>query len=260
VTDSSPMGSVDKALRALDVLAGEGAPGIPLVRLAHQLGVNKATLHRTLAALRYRDYVVQDPETGNYLLGSAATGLAETYLQNDHLPTLLHPALQALCLATGELVHLGVLNGTDVVYLEKIEPPRPLRVWSTVGARSPAPTTALGRAMLAYRPVTRSSISPYLTGVADSDLDSAGARLWAAIGRARERGFASENQENEPGIACVAVPLIRGGTAVAAVSVTAPVERMDDARLNSMGVVFRDTLTSLLPREFHLPAELTSTL
>ena len=73
---------------------------------------------RQLAALRFRGFVTQDPTSGAYLLGPGATPLADDFLSDENLPLLLHPALLALCGAADEFVHLGVLSGTQVVYLD----------------------------------------------------------------------------------------------------------------------------------------------
>ncbi|TGJ94803.1 IclR family transcriptional regulator, partial [Actinotalea fermentans ATCC 43279 = JCM 9966 = DSM 3133] len=138
---TSPLGSVDKALLALEHLAAAGPHGTPLGPLAADLGLNKTSLHRTLAALRFRGYAEQDPTTGSYRLGPAATALGTVFLGEEHLPALLTPALTAVCEASGELIHLGVLSGPEIVYLDKVEPARAVRVWSAIGRRRPAATT-----------------------------------------------------------------------------------------------------------------------
>lgn len=232
--EPSPLGSVDKALLTLDALGRAGAEGATLGELAAAVGAHKSTLHRTLSALRHRGYAEQTDD-GSYRLGPALLALSSSFLAEENLPALLRPALEALRDEVDELVHLGVLAGHEVVYLDKVEPQRAVRVWSAVGRRRPAGTTALGRALLA----------------ADGhelpdDPDTA-----RAVAAARRTGVATETEEAEPGIACAAVAVLRAGRPVAAVSVTAPVERMTgpsrDARLAA--------LTEVLPR--HLPAGLT---
>ena len=98
------------------------------VVLATAAGMHKTTAHRTLGALRHRDFVEQDTQTGRYRLGRGAVALADRYLDEGSLPSLLHGALVALCSATDELVHLGVMSGAEVVYLDKVEPDRPALV------------------------------------------------------------------------------------------------------------------------------------
>jgi IclR family acetate operon transcriptional repressor len=265
----SPLESVDRALRLLEVLASRGAEGATLAEVASVAGMHKTTAHRTLGALRHRDFVGQDPETGRYRLGRAAVALADRYLDEGSLPSLLHGALVALCSATDELVHLGVLSGAEVVYLDKVEPDRAVRVWSAVGRRRWAATTALGRAMLAYAGTSRELVDGYVraTGAGASPHARAvdGDHVWFELERARTRGYAVETGENEQGIACVAVPLVRGsvaasggatgrsGAVVAAVSLTAPIERMSDDRVAQLHRTIREVLPPLLPAGLTLP-------
>src|SRR5450759_3324071 len=176
----SPVESVDRALLALQALARAGAHGMGLAELAATLGLNKTTVHRALAALRFRGFVTQDPSSGSYLLGPSATQLAEDFFGDENLPVLLHPALMALCGAVGELVHLGVLSGTEVIYLDKVEPERSVRVWSAIGRRRAAVTTALGRALLAYRGTDRSSLLEYLRAAGDETVVDA-AHVWSVL-------------------------------------------------------------------------------
>ncbi|MFE5293127.1 IclR family transcriptional regulator [Isoptericola sp. NPDC056618] len=240
----SPLGSVDKALLTLDALARAGAGGVALADLAAEVGANKSTLHRTLAALRHRGYADQRAD-GAYTLGAAVLSLGAAYLAEDNLPGLLRPALEALRDEVDELVHLGTLAGQEVVYLDKVEPQRPLRVWSAVGRRIPVATTALGRALLAATP--DGAPSPGHDGGPD-------ATLRAALAAARERGYATETEENEPGIACVAVALLRAGRPVAAVSITAPVERMTGPARDARVAALRDLLPRVLPTGLTVPA------
>ncbi|HEY0186820.1 MAG TPA: IclR family transcriptional regulator [Cellulomonas sp.] len=255
---ASPVESIDRALRTLEVVAAAGPRGVMLAELAAALDVHKTTVHRSLAALRFREYVVQDPGTGRYALGAAAMHLADLYFAEDDLPARLRAALVALSAATGELVHLGVLSGTQVVYLDKVEPERSVRVWSAVGRRRSAVSTALGRALLAASGITGTALREYLDALPAVEGLDRGARdehVADELSRARRRGYAVEVQENEPGIACVAVPILReGGRPVAAVSITAPVERMDADRMSELHAAIRRVLPPLLPSGFALPA------
>jgi IclR family transcriptional regulator, acetate operon repressor len=253
--DTSPLGSVDKALLALERLAAAGPRGAPLGSLAADLGLNKTSLHRTLAALRFRGYAEQDPATGDYRLGPAATALGTVFLGEENLPALLNPALTAVCEASGELIHLGVLSGPEIVYLDKVEPARAVRVWSAIGRRRPAATTALGRALLAFRATDRSAMHWYTQAAGDvgpvTEDD-----LWDTLTATRDRGYAIETEENEPGISCLAVPLVRAGQAVAALSVTAPADRMDDRRHIELARIIDRVARPLLPPALTLPEPL----
>src|SRR5580698_10527214 len=101
------IGSVNKALLALQCLGEAGCDGRALNRLAAELGLHKASLHHTLSAMRVRGFVEQD-SCGNYRLGPAALSLAESYLRDDCFAALQDP-LKQLSLEIGEICHLGIL-------------------------------------------------------------------------------------------------------------------------------------------------------
>lgn len=248
---ASPVESIDRALRALGALSAVGPNGKSLRDLATELEVNKTTLHRILAALRFRDFVSQDPRTGNYVLGPAAIRVGDGFLTDKSLPALLHRALVALSTDVGELVHLGSLSGAYVVYLDKVEPDRAIRVWSSIGQSMPAVTTAMGRALLSALDTDRGLLDNYLKAVVhrvDIDPD----HVWQAIEQARSRGYATEEQENELGISCIGIPVLWFGRPVAAISVTAPVERMTPERISEIHKRMVTLLPEMLPPEFSI--------
>lgn len=246
----SPLGSVDKALQALQRLGAAGGDGLTLAKLSADLGLNKASVHRTLAALRYRGFVDQEVSSGAYRLGPAVLALADAYLQDGSLRALLHAPLTALSTRVSELCHLGTLAGDEIVYVDKIEPQRAIRVWSEIGRRSPAVTTALGRAILAQRFKTLENFKSAFPGpipLRTPHTRTSPASVWEELQAARERGFAKEEQENELGITCIALAIMRGPTAAAAISITALHERMHPDRMTELAQAARETLGPALP-------------
>jgi len=247
---TSPMESVDKALQALDILSTADGDGMALGALASALGLKKNSLHRTLSALRYRGFVVQDSETGNYQLGPSLLRLAENYLSEGRLRVLFHAILQEICAEVNELCHLGILDGTDIVYMDKVEPEQSIRVWSAVGRRNPAVSTALGRAIIAF------SYRDYDDFVAKFETDIPQKTrhtlvdlrdIWAEVQITRLRGYATENQEGQEGVSCVAFPVLRRGQPLFALSVVAPFERMNGPRINEIVATVRRLVTARLP-------------
>lgn len=245
----APVEAIDRALALLTALSEAGPEGASLVALGRELGMNKSTAYRALATMRARGYVSQDAD-GSYRLGPAAVGLGAQYFGPASLAQLLHPALLVLARDLDELVHLGILNGDRVIYVDKVEPDKAIRVWSQVGRNVPAATTSLGRAILAF------------SGVPDYQLDAfAGpgddhARLRQAIADARRRGYATELEENEPGIACLGVPILSEGSAVAALSVTMLANGLDDRRMDAVARRVAALVPPRLPDTLHLPAAL----
>jgi DNA-binding IclR family transcriptional regulator len=246
---NSPLGSVDKALRALQRLGDAGAGGLALTRLAADLGLNKSSIHRTLAALRHRGFVEQD-QNGNYRLGPSLLAIADCHLRDESLRSLIHEGLAALCAKAGETCHLGVLTGEQVVYIDKVEPQRAIRIWSEIGWRNPALTTALGRAILSQKYVDFESFAAAFPGAIPRRAPQTRTSLklvWQELLEARRRGFSREEQENEPGVTCIAMAILRGTQPVAAISITAPVERMDGRRQAALSRMLGDCIGPVLP-------------
>ncbi|MGB3954523.1 MAG: IclR family transcriptional regulator [Brooklawnia sp.] len=242
----APVEAIDRALALLSALSEAGPEGTSLVALCRDLHLNKSTAYRALATMRTRGYVSQDAD-GSYRLGPAAVGLGAAYFGPSSLAQLTHPALLVLARDLDELVHLGVLNGDRVIYVDKVEPDKAIRVWSQVGRHVPAATTSLGRAILAF------------SGVPDDQLDAFvhpgddPAVLRRAVRDARRRGYATEIEENEPGIACLGVPILADGAAVAALSVTMLAHTLDDQRMSEVAGRVAELVPPRLPDALQLP-------
>ena len=247
----APVEAIDRALALLGALSQAGPEGTSLVALCRDLGMNKSTAYRALATMRTRGFVSQDAD-GSYRLGPAAVGLGASYVGPSSLAQLLHPALLVLARDLDELVHLGVLNGDRVIYVDKVEPEKAIRVWSQVGRNVPAATTSLGRAILAYRGVPNDQLDAFV-GPGDDP-----ALLRRAVADARRRGYATELEENEPGIACLGVPILADGVAVAALSVTMLANNLDAQRMAKVAARVAVLVPPRLPDELHLPEELVA--
>lgn len=250
-TGPMPVEAIERALALLDALAQAGPAGIALARLCRDLELNKSTAYRALATMRARGYVVQDANS-TYRLGPAAIALGASLLAPESLAQQLHPALVVLARELGELVHLGTLHGDRVLYIDKVEPDKAIRVWSQVGREVPAATTSLGRAILAYGATPMAQLDAFATSPADL------ARLRKAVARAQRLGYATETEENEPGIACLGVPILRQGQAIAALSITMLAGDFGPARVRRLLDQIRTLLPPRLPDQLALPPQLES--
>jgi IclR family acetate operon transcriptional repressor len=218
-----------KAVAALDALLAE-PDGRSLAELARATGLSKATAHRLLAGLADAGLVRALGE-GRYALGPRCLVLGAGFLAGVDLRREALPTLHELAERTGETVHLGVLSGTQVVYIEKVDSRHSIRLQSHVGATQPAISTGLGRALLAH--AEPEAVDAALAGGVElrtpntlTDPDA----LRALLARVRDAGVAIDDVENEPGVRCVAAPLLdHAGRAVAAVSVTGPEQRITPA-------------------------------
>lgn len=252
-TSSAPVTSLDRALDVLEAVAAAGPEGMALGEIAKSTEINKGSVHRLVSGLVRRGYVLQGEDSRRYSLGEAPRQLVQSFGSEINLPTLFRPLLLELSQQTEELVHLGTLDGRRVVYLDKIEPERSMRVWSRVGRRVHLATTALGRALTAAEPHSDSLLTS-LVAEADPDHEQADleARFTSAVSSTRERGWAIENQENEPGIACVGIALVSSTSSDVAISVTGPAERMTTARLDEVGRLLLDVGERLAPEGYRV--------
>lgn len=236
-----------RALTVLEELAAAGPKGLPIREIAAKTALDKAVVHRILATLKAKGYAEQNPESGDYFLGTSSLALADVYLKQDNLRGILHEAAVEVSAQSNELCHVGVPEGKGVRYIEKIEPDHSIRVVSHIGIVNPQATTSLGRAILAAQCGNRSELDAYLG-------QESNARVWDAVSQAHTQGFALEIEENEPGISCVGVALVRDGQPVAAMSLTVPADRMPQERQMELGNLLRSTLAKKLPPNLSIPA------
>lgn len=240
---SATIASVDKAIRVLERLAEPGREPVTLSALATELGINKSSLHHTLATLRDRAWVEQDTE-GRYRLGPASSIVARWWGSPSTVTSLLRPALAHICTESHETVHLGRPSGASVVYLDKLEPDRAVRVVSKVGRMVPVATTAMGRAILGASGVTAADVDEWVAAAPDARPGLA-ERVAQECERVRLSGYAVEIEENEQGIACVGVPVLIHDQVAAAISVTMPIERCSQDRLRSLAATITEAVNTM---------------
>ncbi len=238
--------AIDRALAVLVALADAGPDGATLAQLAEATEVNKSTIYRALSTMRGRGFATQSVASGLYRLGPEAMNLGSRFVTPERLAQALHPALVALSRSCDELVHLGVWADDQVLYIAKVEPDRAIRVWSSVGRRVPVATSALGRAMLAARGVADEQLEVYVRHLGPEHRVSL-EHLRAVVRQARRRGFSTELEENERGVACLGLAIMRGEQVVAALSITSQAERMTHRRQNELAALIREIAPPLLP-------------
>ncbi|GAA2418816.1 IclR family transcriptional regulator [Actinomadura vinacea] len=148
------MGQVPAARRALAVLrllAGAAGP-LPASAIARELGLPRSSTYHLLTAMAEDGFVAYVPEDRRWGLGVAAFEIGSAYLRHGPLERLARPLLRRLVDRVGEIAQLGVLHGSETLYLLKEQPPRHATLVTDVGVRMPAQLTASGRSMLAHLP------------------------------------------------------------------------------------------------------------
>jgi DNA-binding IclR family transcriptional regulator len=207
-----------------------GSPTLSLSQLTERCGLPKSTVHRMADQLIDLRWLERGP-TG-YRLGIRFFEIGGLVAARNHLRERALPWLSDLQSATGCAVHLGLLEGIDVVILEKVWGHGAATLPTRIGGRMPAYCTAAGKALLAYAGDTR--ISEAIAGglvARTGHTIIVPEVLRAELGRVRANGWALESEENVRGLACVAAPIRGAGRAVAAVSVSGPVERIEINRV-----------------------------
>ena len=211
-------------LKAVAVLAAfDGEASLPLARIAERVGMPKSTVFRLLGSLVSEGLLERRGDA--YLLGRRLHALGQNALGGEPAGLLNAglPIMTELQRSTGHIVNLAWLQGFDVAYLATLRtresPPTP----AAVGGRGlPANCTALGKALLAFTPVEEwTPAAPGRLAVLTARSLAAPAMLAPALASVRTQGFAVESQESSPDLACVAVPVLRRGRAVAALSLSA---------------------------------------
>ncbi|MBW3605440.1 MAG: IclR family transcriptional regulator [Actinobacteria bacterium] len=224
------LSSVRNAARLLKAYSSR-EPEFGVTELADRLGLGKSTVHRLLATLMLEGLIEQDAETGRYRLGLAVHDLGGASASTDLHAAVLMP-MSVLRNRTGETVHVGVLDGRGVVYVERLDSPHTLRLFVEVGRRNDAHATGTGKCLLAFLPPDRldALLREWDLNAKTPHTITDRTALQRDLAEARRRGYAVNRHESEVGVISVAAP-IRDATAqvVAAMSVAGPAERMDPA-------------------------------
>jgi DNA-binding IclR family transcriptional regulator len=220
-------GTVGKALDVLDMVAAAGHP-VRFSELLAQGPYPKATLYRFLQTLTHQGMLSYDPDRQTYALGVRLVRLAHAAWTQSSLAPLARPYLDELSAETGETIHLAQIDLGQVLYVDKRNAARPVEMFAQAGKVGPAYCTGVGKAMLAHLPpdaldaaLARQSFHRFTPQTLDTP-----EALKAELQAIRTRGHAFDREEHEPGIICIAVPILtRAGRVIGALSVTSTTAR-----------------------------------
>lgn len=224
--------SLDRAFSALEVLGKSELP-LSLTEICCAMRLHKSTAHRTLMVLE-RWGLIERTSGNRFRLGMKLYELGIRAVDQSDLRSRTHSISRKLSLELGETVHLGVLQGSSVVYLDKVDPSHRFRMACRVGISNPAYCTSMGKAILAFQPAGRAaqSIAKYrFAPYTPRTLRSPEALLRSLAG-VRRRGYAIDDEEIESGIRCIGAPILdENGLPIAAVSVSGPAARITSQTL-----------------------------
>lgn len=224
---------VARTLDVLELLA-ESPDGLGVMKIADVLGDAPSSVHRLLAVLGERGYVVQADGSRRYRLGNAVLRMGQAYQQRNRLVVAAGPYLTRLSAERLESVFLSELNGDHVTCVASAESPRPLSFYMRIGVRTPYHAASSARAILAFQPLERQEALlrtekmlrfTEFTPVTVTD-------ALAELERTRARGYAICDQEMESGITALSAPIgTEEGRVTASLTLVAPQDRLaGDAR------------------------------
>lgn len=217
------MNTIEKAFFILERVLAHQGNGLSFSEIVKTNNLPKSSAHRILNLLVDLGYLVFDENTKKFRGSLKIAKLGALVIENIDLRTLARPYLQRLHEMTGHTCHLGIINGTRGVYLDKIEPRTyGIRLFSAIGKDFPLHCTAMGKTLLAFsEPALKSQI---LTGKLDSFTEytiTDPAILDNELEKIRKNGYAIDREEITRGIVCVAAPIINHKKeVVASISVT----------------------------------------
>jgi len=244
------LSSVKKALELLDHFTAE-RPELSLAEISREVDAHKSSVFRVLTTLKAAGFLEKDPLSGKYRLGLKILDLAGRVWGRHDIRQIATPYMEELARETSEVIHLAVLDGSDLVYLEKKGQGQVLTVATRVGGRNPAYASSMGKILLAD--LSESELKAILgrgklKKLTPNTIDEI-PKLIEELARIREQGFAVDNEETFQGIRCVGAPIRdAGGKVVAAVSVTVPAQRMDDKRVRELWRLVTNTARMISER------------
>ncbi len=229
--------ALQRALRILTTLA-DSHEGLGLREVAEIVGLPPSTTHRLLTTLESARFVRYDANEGLWQIGVQAFVVGCAFARNRDLLRIARPYMRRLMEASGETTNLYIEDEGEAVCIGQVESRHFVRAIARPGGRVRLHASAAGKALLAFRDEPELAVVLRRHGLerfTEYTIDRP-ARLREHLAQVRARGFAVDDEENALGVRCVAAPLFdEDGRAVAAISVSGPKSRLDDARLEALG-------------------------
>jgi len=233
---------LDRIMRILNCFRHE-APERTFAEIIGEVKLDKSTLYRLLEALRSHELIAVDRMTGKYSLGMKLFELGAVSINRLEASKLAMPALERLAEQTGETAHLCVLDGSEVIYIAKVESKLAFRMPSNIGRRNLAYCTGVGKALLAY--LAEEQLETYLAQTPlrrfTRNTIISPAKLERHLLQIRSRGYSVDDQEIEEGLRCIGAPVRdHSGSVVAAISIAGPAMRIAKKNVTDLAACVMD--------------------
>ena len=245
--------SVEKTFAILEYLAENQQP-VSLGEISDGLNTNKSTMRRFMVSLKKLGYVEQDTDSRLYHLSHKIAWLGRSVQSDVTLTSLAAPYMDLLAYETGETINLGILEGIEVLYIDKRESPHRLRLCVEVGGVAPVHATAMGKSILAFSPKDEVD-RIFSSGAQLSKITENTITTWAEFERdlkqIRADGMAYDREELIDGLFCVGAPIFMDEKVIAAISISTPKTRINEYRKELFIQMVRDQ-TSKLSKELSM--------
>ena len=224
--------SIERAIKIMQCFTQQ-RPELRLKDIADELNLNKSTVHGILNTLKHYGFVEQSEGLQQYRLGLSLLALGSQVLSSLDVRSAAGPVISEVCVQTGETVHLVLLEGMDVVYIDKQESNQSIRIFTSIGTRYRAYATGVGKAMLAYQSLEElmAMLPAKLEKLTEHTITDK-EELIEQLVAIRGRGYAIDDEETLIGLRCVAAPIFNyRNQVVSAISISGPSVRMTPERL-----------------------------
>jgi len=232
-TQPEAVSSVLKVFNILQALGEQKEIGVS--ELSQRLMMSKATTYRFLQTMKTLGYISQEGEADKYSLTLKLFELGSKSLEYVDLVSIADKEMREISEKTNEALHLGALDENAIIYVHKIDSGYNLRMQSRIGRRNPLYSTAIGKMLLSCR--DEEFVRHLLKDIefvkhTDKTLENID-QLLSELEDVKKQHFAEDNEEQEPGLRCLAAPIYdRFGCIVAGLSISFPTIRFDEKRMS----------------------------
>lgn len=224
--------SIDRAVAILDCFT-ENRRELKLSDIAQMLDLNKSTVHGLLNTLKYHGFIEQDEVTQKYRLGTRFIVYGDLVINSMDILNISYPIIERVCEKIEETVHIAMLDGSEVVYIEKKECNKSIKTSTKIGARVPAYVTADGRIILCYLEKDKlKELLPRNLKKFTPKTVTDKSQLLEVLTTIKKDGYAIDYEEAVLGLVCIAAPIMDYTGAVRySLSTTCPTVRMTEDKI-----------------------------
>ena len=243
-------GQVQSLVRGLNILKSlaQNGKNMSLFEIADDVVLASSTTHRLLSSLEQLGFVIQDEQRGKWSIGIEAFNVGNGFLKTRDVVAIARPFMREVMEKTGETSNLGILNGFSSVLIAQVECKELMRMVATLGGRTPAHVSGIGKALLSE--LSENELKAQLTDTKLSEITSNtitnSQDFINHLLDIKQQGFSIDDEEQSIGLRCIAANIYNEhNEAIAAISISGPKVRLTDNRLNDLGNLLNTTAAQI---------------